>query len=164
MYQTIVRVLPSVCFSMLLVLPVAGQFPPFGVPATPQAQRNALAVMRTQVKNLQNTTRVAPNYGAQGWGHVWQAFQGVRQAYAALVGTLNPQQQASGAAHLAELNAGLDIIQEAFGNYQADLAAGQPERMAIRSLCRVMDEGSAVWLQELNKTCSRLRVGWGAPQ
>jgi hypothetical protein len=163
-HPILARVALVASLSLILILPVAAQWPPFAAPATPQSQRNALAVVRSEVNRLQNATKVAPNYGAQGSGHIWQAFQGVRQAYTAFVPTLTPQQQASGAAHLAELDAGLGIIEEAFANYQADLAAGHPERMAIRSLCRVMQEGSALWLQELNKTCSQLRVGWGAPQ
>jgi hypothetical protein len=62
---------------------------------------------------------------------------------------------------LAELDAGLDIIQEAFANYQQDLAAGQAFGPTMHNLCRVVREGSALWLQELNKTGARLHVGWG---
>jgi len=147
--------------SALFALPAAGQWP-FPVPATPGAQRNALAAVRAEAKRVDNAARVAPNYGAQGWGNVWQSFQGLRQAYSALKSTMDPRQLAAGANELAELDVGLDIIQEAFANYQENLAAGQPERMAVRSLCRVVQEGSALWLQELNKVCGRLHVGWGA--
>jgi hypothetical protein len=133
---------------------------PFGPPTTPDAQRNALRSVRSQVNWLQNSTRSAPDFGAAGYGNVWQMFQGLRSTYSALKQTLTPQQLAYGANQLAELDAGLDIIQEAFTNYQEDIAAGQPGSMALNNMCRVLRQGSGVWLQELNKNCQRLRVGW----
>jgi hypothetical protein len=128
---------------------------------TPDAQRNALNSVRSQVSWLQNSTRTAANFGDQGYGSVWQTFQGLRLAFGALTQTLTPQQSAYGANDLAELNAGLDIIQEAFTNYQEDVAAGQPVSVALGNLCRVLRQSSTLWLQELNKTASRLRIGWG---
>jgi hypothetical protein len=65
-----------------------------------------------------------------------------------------------GANDLAELNAGLDIIQEAFTNYEEDIAGGRPAGPALEKMCRVLRRSSALWLQELNKTSSRLRIGW----
>jgi len=75
--------------------------------------------------------------------------------------TLTQEQLAHGANGLAELDAGLDILAEAFDNYQQGLAAGQPVGSALRDMCAVLRQGSDLWLQELNKNCSRLRVGWG---
>ena len=146
--------------STLLLQPALGQWP-FGVPVTPQAQRNALAVVKSQVGWVQNATQVAPNYGAQGYGNVWQAFGGLREAFNAFKATLNQQQLAYGANQLAELDGGLDIIAEAFDNYQEDVSAGQPPGPALRNMCSVMRQACGVWLQELNQTCSQLRVGWG---
>jgi len=60
---------------------------------------------------------------------------------------------------LAELEAGQDILQEAFGNYQADLAARRPMSSALRNLCQVLARGSGVWGQELNRVSGWLRVG-----
>ena len=117
--------------------------------------------VRSQVNWLQNSTRTAGNYGAQGYGNVWQAFQGLRQTFVALTQTLTPQQLANGANELAELNAGLDIIQEVFPNYEEDVAAGRPVNLALADMCRVLREASALWSQELNKTASRIRIGWG---
>ena len=74
--------------------------------------------------------------------------------------TLNPQQASYGANDWTELNAGLDIIQEAFANYQDDLAQGRLPGLALNDLGRVLQESSGVWLQELNRDCARLRVGW----
>ena len=134
---------------------------PYGSPTTPAAQRNALSVVRSQAGWLDNATRTAPNYGAQGADNVWQQFQALRGTYAALKQTLTPQQAAQGANSLAELDAGLDIIQEVFPNYQDAVASGQPVNSALREMCQVLRQTCAVWLQELNKCCSRLRVGWG---
>lgn len=137
-----------------------GQFP-FATPTTPDAQRNALASVRSQVDWLQNATRTAPRYVDAGYGTVWQQFEALRSAYNALTQTLNPQQLAQGANDFAELSAGLGIIQEAFTNYQEAVAAGQPASSALRDMCQILREASQVWLRELNNRCSRLRVGWG---
>lgn len=140
--------------------PAFGQWP-LGAPATPQAQRNAFGAVKSQVGWVQNATQVAPNYGAQGYGNVWQAFEGLREAYRAFKATLSPQQLAYGANQLAEFDAGLDIIAEAFTNYQEDVSAGRPAGPALRNMCSVIRQACGLWLQELNKTCSRLHVGFG---
>ena len=134
---------------------------PFAPPATPDSQRNALNGVRSQVSWLQNATRTASSYGAQGYGNVLQQFQALRDSYNGLKQTLNPQQLARGANDLAELDAGLDIIQEAFGNYQEAVGAGQPVNSALRDMCQILGQASQIWLQELNKRCAGLRVGWG---
>jgi hypothetical protein len=73
--------------------------------------------------------------------------------------TLNPQQLADGANELAELSAGLDILQEAFTNYQNDVAGGRSESAAFAELSRVLRQAAEAWLQELNRVSARLRVG-----
>lgn len=133
---------------------------PFVPQQTPDAQRNALNTVRGQVNWLQNATGTAPNLVAGGPERVWEAFQALRGAYGAFRSTLTPAQLSYGANDLAELEAGLDILQEAFGNYQTDLAAGRPMASAFRSLCQVLARGSRVWVQELNRVSARLRVGW----
>jgi hypothetical protein len=159
-YRRFGGALPLVILTTLLLQPAFGQWP-FGVPVTPQAQRNALSAVKSQVGWVQNATQVAPNYGAQGYGNVLQSFEGLREAYRVFKSTLNPQQQAYGANQLAELDAGLEIISEAFTNYQEDVSGGRPPGPALRNMCRVMRQGCGLWLQELNKTCSQLHVGWG---
>jgi hypothetical protein len=134
--------------------------PVFDLATTPQ-QRNALNSVRSQVSWLQNSTRTASNFGEQGYGHVWRSFQELRLSYTALTQSLTPQQSAYGANDLEELNAGLDIIQEAFDNYQEDVAGGRAADAALAKLCRVLRQGSTLWLQEMNKTSSRLKIGWG---
>jgi hypothetical protein len=134
---------------------------PYASSTSPDAQRNALNALRSQMSFFQNATRTASSYGQQGYGNVQGQFQGVRDAYNALKQTLTPQQSANGANAIAELDAGLDILQEAFTNFQNDLAAGRQASMALRDMCEVLRQGSQLWSQQLTKTCSQLRVGWG---
>ena len=130
-------------------------------PSNPDAQRNALGEVRSQVNWLKNATSTAASYGERGYDSIWERFRSVRDAYATLKQTLIPPQLAKGANALAELDAGLDIIQESFGNYQADVSAGRAVNLALRDLCEVLRDASRLWLQEFNKICSQLRIGWG---
>ena len=61
---------------------------------------------------------------------------------------------------LAELDAGLDIIQEAFTDYQTGVANGQSAYSALANMCRVLNEAIGVWAQEFKQDCRQLRVGW----
>jgi len=79
--------------TMLAPVLVYGQWP-FGTPTTPDAQRNALGAVRSQVNWLQNATRTAPGYGGGGYGNVLQQFESLRGAYAGLTHTLNELQLA----------------------------------------------------------------------
>jgi len=148
------------CFAALWPVSALAQSVFFDTPTTSTAQRNALNSVRSQVSWLQNSTRTASHVEEQGYGSVWRSFQHLRLSFVALTQTLTPQQLMYGANDLAELNAGLDLIQEAFTNYQQDIAGGRPAGPALRNMCRVLREGSALWLQELNKTSSRLKIGW----
>jgi hypothetical protein len=127
-------------------------------PTTPDAQRNALSNLRARVDWLQSAIRTAGNY-TDGVGQVWQQFQYLRASYEAFTTTLNPQQHANCANELAELSAGLDILQESFTNYQNDVAGGRSADAALAELCQVLRQAAGVWLQELNKDCARLQVG-----
>jgi len=154
----------ATCLSGLAIfgpLPVSAQWPFGSAPVTPQAQRNALTALRSQIKFFQNTTRTAPNYGAAAYDNVLGQFETLRGVYHGLKQTLNARQLDKGANSLAELDAGLEILNEAFTNCQNDFAAGREARQAIRSMCQALREGSQVWAQELEKICSQLRVGFG---
>ena len=132
--------------------------PPIRPPTTPNAQRNALSVLRSQVHWFRNTTRTAPGYATGGYDEVRRQFDLFRSAYDQFKATLAPNQLASRANELAELEAGLDILQEAFEEYQQDLAGGRTQAAGFRSLCRVLDEAAGLWLQELNRVAEKLRV------
>jgi hypothetical protein len=89
-----------------------------------------------------------------------QQFQVVRDQYGSFKSTLNPQQLNVGANQLAELDAGLGIIAEAFTDYQTALANGQSDITAFNNLRQVLNEAMGVWVQEFKRTCNQLRVGW----
>ena len=150
----------ALCPHALRAQPQWPYAPPPAMPpsTTRDAQRNELNNLKGQVGWLQNATRTAPNYNT-GVGLLWQQFQNVRASYQTFTATLNPQQQAYGANELAELSAGLDILQESFTNYQNDVASGRSPEAALSELCQVLRRAVGVWLQELNKDCARLGVG-----
>jgi len=127
---------------------------------TPMAQRNAMNLLVNQVGWFQNTTRTASAYRGGGYEMLTQQFQAVRDQYNGLKSTLNPMQLNSGANQLAELDSGLAIIQEAFADYQNAVANGQSQFSAFSNMSRVLNEAMGVWLQELKRDCSQLRVGW----
>jgi hypothetical protein len=133
---------------------------PFVPPTNPMAQRSSLNLVLSQVSWFQNATRTASAHTGGGYGMLVQQFQVVRNQYSGLKSTLTPQQLAAGANQLAELDAGLDIIQEAFTDYQAAVANGQSNSTALANMCQVLNEASRVWAQELKQDCRQLRVGW----
>ena len=73
--------------------------------------------------------------------------------------TLTPQQLASSTNQLAELDAGLDIIQKAFSNYQTAVANGQSSNTASANLRQVLNKAIQVWVHKLKQDRRRLRVG-----
>ena len=133
---------------------------PFAAPTNPMAQRSSLNLVLNQVNWFQNATRTASANNGGGYGMLVQQFQAVRDQYSGLKRTLSPQQLASGANQLAELDAGLDILQEAFTDYQTAVANGQSSSTALANMCQVLNEASRVWAQELKQDCRQLRVGW----
>jgi hypothetical protein len=140
---------------------VCAQAPwPFAPPTTPMAQRNAMNLVLNQINWFQNATRSASSLYNNGYGLLTQQFQAVRDQYAGFKSTLNPQQLSSGANRLAELDAGLDIIQEAFTDYQTGVANGQSTYTALANMRRVLNKAIGVWAQEFKQDCRQLQVGW----
>jgi hypothetical protein len=90
---------------------------------------------------------------------MWQRLQSLRRTYAAFKASLTVAQLEAGANELAELDAGLDILEQPFHEYHLDLAAGRRESQAFNDLRRVVEAGAALWLQEFNQMASRLRAG-----
>jgi hypothetical protein len=133
---------------------------PVVAPTTPMAQRNALNLVVNQANWLQNVTRLVASDTGGGYGLLVQQFQAVRDQYNSLKSTLTPQQLASGASQLAELDAGLDIIQGALTDYRIAVASGQSSAAALANLCQGLNEGIRVWTQQLKEDCRQLRVGW----
>jgi hypothetical protein len=146
----------------LMLSPLLRAQVPWGMdPQTaPGSQRNAVNSVQSQVNWLQNATRTAPNYGAGGYGLLLQQFDMLCGAYDGFKHTLTPRQLDYGANDLAELDAGLGIIREAFDNYQEEIADGRAGASATRNLCSVLRQSTALWSQEFKRDCNRLRVGF----
>jgi hypothetical protein len=137
---------------------VAAQpFWPYGPPTSPMAQNNAMHGVLNQVKFCQNSTR-ASSY-MTGYGNLVRQFQEIRNQYAGFKATLTPGQAGYAANEFAELNAGLDIIQEAFGDYEAAVGNGQAPSRAFNNLKQVLNRALPVWAQQFRRVCSELRIG-----
>jgi hypothetical protein len=127
------------------------------------SQQNARSTVQSQVSWFQNSTRTASSYGGgggQGYGLVWQQFQALQTTFNGFKATLTDQQISAGANELAELDAGLGILEEAFTNFQQEVADGQSSNAAFNDMCQVLYQASGVWVQEFNSACNRLQVGW----
>ena len=133
---------------------------PCAPPTNPMAQRNALNLLLNQVNWFQNAARSASSYPDGGYGLLVHQFQAVRDQYNGFKSTLTPQQLASSSNQLAELDAGLDIVQQAFTDYQNAVANGQSSSSAFTNMARVLNEAMGVWGRELKQDCNQLRVGW----
>jgi hypothetical protein len=133
---------------------------PFASPTNPMAQRNALNLLFNQARWLQNAARSASSRPGGGYGLLVHQFQAVRDQYNAFKSTLTPQQLASSANYLAELDAGLDIIQKAFTNYQTAVTNGQSSNTASANLRQVLNKAIRVWTHKLKQDRRQLRVGW----
>ena len=90
---------------------------------------------------------------------LWRHYDVVRVAFGALKDVLTPWQLDTGANDLAELDAGWDIIGEAFSNFQEDLNRGRNSTVAFRTLCQVLRDSVKVWRDQLNRVAERLQVG-----
>jgi hypothetical protein len=157
------RFLLPACLASLATLGVLSARLVHAQPNTPMSQQNAQNSVQSQVSWFQNSTRSAPNYGGGGgggYGLVWRQFQILQGAYIAFKATLTAQQVSSGANELAELDAGLGILEEAFTNFQQEVADGQSSTSAFNDMCQVLNQAAGVWLQEFNSDCSRMQVGW----
>ena len=145
------------CLLTILAFPVGAQPWPYVPPTNPMAQNNAMHLVLNQVKLCQNATR-ASSY-RNGYGLLSQQFQEVRNQYAGFKGTLTPWQSGYGGNRLADLDAGLDIIQEAFTYHQTAVASGQPPSHSFNTLKQVLNRAMGVWAQEFKQVCNQIRVG-----
>ncbi|HVM49217.1 MAG TPA: hypothetical protein VMU04_14395 [Candidatus Acidoferrum sp.] len=145
------------CLLMILALPAGAQYWPYVPPTNPMAQNNAMNLVLNQVRLCQNATR-ASSY-MNGYGLLSSQFQEVRNQYAGFKGTLTPWQSGYGGNRLADLDAGLDIIQEAFTHYQTAVANGQLPSHAFNNLKQVLNRAMGAWAQEFKQVCSQIRVG-----
>lgn len=161
-----VRMNPRVfCLTLVLLAAVAGLLSqPLRAQATwltpfnqRDTQRNAAKQVRSTVGWVRNATQSAGNLSG-GVDVLGQRYNDICRAYDDFKSALNPDQLNYAGNQLAELDAGLGIIGEAFNVFQDDLAAGRSDVVAFRDLSRALREASAVWLQQFDRTCSSLRI------
>jgi len=144
--------------NLLTPFELRGQPPWFTPPPTPAAQRNALNFLRSQVDWFRTATQNAPRFGTGRYDMVWNRFLMVREAYRAFQRTLTPVQLRAAANELAELEAGLDIIQEGFVDYQQDVGSGRVANAAFRSMSQSLNQAAVVWMQELDRVAGLLQI------
>ena len=124
------------------------------------AQQGPLNQVRFEADALLKLTVTAQRYSDTAYDTVGQQFERLRFAFGALARTLTPAQLDAGANDLAELDAGLGTIGQAFAAYQDDLAQGRALRAAVQDLCAMLRDGTRFWLGEFNRDCARLKIGW----
>jgi hypothetical protein len=122
-------------------------------------QRNALHEVRSKANWLRSGTKTSARFPQAGFDMLVQQFQALCAAYNGFKNTLTPPQFNSAANDLAELDAGLGIISDAFAIFQDELAQGRAGETAFRDLSQALRDGSALWLQEFNRACAHLRIG-----
>ena len=147
----------AVLFAALMSVPAQWPSPPA---TNPTAQRNAMNLVVNQIKWLQSAIRTSGSYAGGGYGNLQEQFQAVRDRWASFETTLTPQQLNAGGDRWAELDEGLDVISEAFADFQTAVASGKSEINAYHELTRVLNQGIGLWGRQFNQTCRELRVGW----
>jgi len=85
-------------------------------------------------------------------------FSNLRNVFNQVAGLVVQLQSARAANATAELDAGLNIIAEAFTPVQQQWQAGTLDRDTIVRMCRVLDEAMVEWQKELKKDSRRLGV------
>jgi hypothetical protein len=83
-------------------------------------------------------------------------FQNLQNTFRALAGVASQLQSARAANAAAELEAGLNIISEAFGPVQQEMQAGSDDRDTVIRMCSVLNEALLEWQKELKRCSSRL--------
>ena len=134
--------------------------------STPATLRNAVQTTSDQAKW---TIQAAADMGRRAYTASYQLpdiladFQNLQGQFQNLRGNFNLAAQiASGlqssraANAAAELDAGLNIISEAFAPVQQEIQAGNVNRDTVASMCRVLQEALRVWQAELKRKSSRL--------
>jgi hypothetical protein len=161
---------------LIAVLPAMAQVIPgypIGAPpvfvqgaSTPATLRNAVQDTSDQARW---TMRAAADMGRRAYTASFQLqnvladFQNLQGEFQNLRGSFNLAAQiASGlqstraANAAAELDAGLNIISEAFGPVQQEIQTGSVNRDTVASMCRVLQEALQLWQAELKRKSSRL--------
>src|SRR5262249_47708671 len=109
---------------MVVLLSVPGvnqpraQAPWPNIAPLPANQRQLLQRLQSQLSTLDDAIQNSPRLRTAQDAVLWNHFGNVRASFQALTQVLSPAQVQRGANDLAELDAGLAIISEAFANYE----------------------------------------------
>jgi hypothetical protein len=122
-------------------------------------QRQLLNQLQRQLEMLNDATASARNFNTNPDVMLWNHFDGVRVGFQMLKNSLAPAQLQRGANDLADLDAGLEIIAEAFPNFHEDLNNGRSPQVALRTLSQVLRDAMKLWGQQLNQVARRIQIG-----
>jgi hypothetical protein len=145
----------------------AGMPPPFLQGPTLEATlRNGVQTASDQARL---TAQAATEMGRRSRGVAYQLqnlwndyqllemqFQNLRTTFSAVAGLAAQLQSARALNAAAELEAGLNILSEAFAPVQQELQAGTLNRDTVQRMCQVLNEALLEWQKELKRCSSRL--------
>jgi hypothetical protein len=144
-----------------------GAPPPFQGATFGATLRNAAQATSVQAR-LTRQTAVDMGRRARSAGYQLQTFwtdyqnlqfqfQGLRATFNVLGELVLQLQNPRAANAVAELDAGLNIIAEAFTPIQQEIQAGMVNRDTVVRTCRVLDQVLTEWDRELKKNSPRLQ-------
>ncbi|HMP84803.1 MAG TPA: hypothetical protein PKA41_19085 [Verrucomicrobiota bacterium] len=156
------------CLLTALVLAVVGVVLPMasraqiimGSPPDTDAQRNDMQNVKIQTRSLVNACNQGFNDASDPYQYVLYNFNSLRAQYNLFRNTMTSQQVSRAANEWSELDSGLDILAEAFSDYQEQTPAGTFNVSAFRNMCSVLGQASGVWLSEFTDACGRSQIGW----
>lgn len=145
----------------------AGMPPPFLQAPTPaDTLRNGVQTASDQARLA---AQAATEMGRRARGVAYQMqnlwndyqlleiqFQNLRTTFHAVAELALQLQSARAANAAAELEAGLNIISEAFAPVQQEMQAGTLNRDTVQRMCQVLNEALLEWQKELKRCSSRL--------
>ena len=144
-----------------------GAPPPFQGPTFGATLRNAAQATSVQARLTRQTAgdmgRRARSAGYQlqtfwtDYQNLQFQFQGLRATFNVLGELVLQLQNPRAANAVAELDAGLNIIAEAFTPIQQEIQAGMLNRDTVVRTCRVLDQVLGEWDRELKRNSSRLQ-------
>jgi hypothetical protein len=95
-------------------------------------------------------------YFSNDYQNLQLQFQNLRATFNQLAGLVPQLQSARAANAVAELDAGLNIIAEAFTPVQQEIQAGMLNRDTVVRMCQLLKETLDLWQRELKKDSARL--------
>jgi hypothetical protein len=122
-------------------------------------QRQVLNNFQRQLDMFDDAIRNTTRFNTPPDVMLWHNFDGLRVGFQTIKSSLAPVQVQRGANDLADLDAGLAIIAEAFPNFQEDLNNGRSYQVALHTLRQVLRDSMRIWTQQFNSVARRLQIG-----